>query len=157
MQIESEDKETFISLPKYKNCFVYMLLKENEVVYVGQTQNGLYRPLSHKDKDFDEIRISYCEPKDLDYYEDTYIKKYTPIYNKQLNYSLNWGLLRLKNLIQEETAFSKYTIPKLRKLLSLLSIKPFEDFYTKQLMITNEEKDIVMDFLTKDVNIWIWR
>ena len=60
------------------NCFIYFLLKQKEVVYVGQTTRGIARPLFHlsSNKVFDEIKIIYCEEKDLNDYECFFIEKY---------------------------------------------------------------------------------
>ena len=147
MDFDIKEQSDFITIPKYKNSFIYLLLKRNDVVYVGQTKQGLIRPLSHKDKDFDTIKIKYCDTDNLDFFEDFYIKKYKPIYNKQLNYSLNWGLKRVKNLIKEKTVYSKLTLPKLKKLLKKLNIEIYFDEYTRQNMISSLDKDIVLNFL----------
>lgn len=56
-----EDESMVITIPKYASNLVYFLLKDNEVVYVGQTTQGIVRPFSHRDKDFDEIKIIYCK------------------------------------------------------------------------------------------------
>lgn len=64
------------------------MISKNNVVYVGQTQHGISRPLSHNDKVFDEIKILYCNINDLDILEDFYIEKYKPKYNKSRNYNV---------------------------------------------------------------------
>ena len=72
-------------IPLIKGSLIYFLVKNNEVVYVGQTKNGLYRPFSHYNKDFDKVYVKKCRTVDLDVIEDYYILKYKPIYNKQIN------------------------------------------------------------------------
>lgn len=81
-----EEKED-ISLDANKNWMIYFLIKNNEVVYVGQTTQNLIRPFSHKDKDFDTVKIIYqAEDKELlNKNEEFYIKKYSPKYNKTFN------------------------------------------------------------------------
>lgn len=79
-----------------ESCFIYFLINDGEVVYVGQTSVGISRPLSHKDKVFNEIKLIYCELGDLDRLEDKYIKKYDPIYNKQPNMVMNISLTKAK-------------------------------------------------------------
>ena len=59
---------------EYGKTFIYFLCKDKEVIYVGQTKQGLYRPFSHTDKDFDEIMIYNCEEKELDNIENEYIE-----------------------------------------------------------------------------------
>ena len=54
-----EDESMVTTIPKCASNCVYFLLKDNEVVYVGQTAQGIVRLFSHRDKDFDEIKIIY--------------------------------------------------------------------------------------------------
>jgi predicted GIY-YIG superfamily endonuclease len=147
MNFDVKEQRDFITIPKYKNSFVYLLLKGNDVVYVGQTTQGISRPLSHKDKDFDTIKLKYCNPYNLDFFEDIYIKKYKPKYNKQLNYSLNWGLKRVRDLIRNETVYFDITLPKLKNVLKKLNIEVYFDEYTQQNMISSMDKDVLLDFL----------
>lgn len=98
-----DEHENVITVPRYNDVFIYFLIKSGEVVYVGQTKQGLTRPLSHRDKDFDEIKIMYCTENALDSLEDKYIQKYKPHYNKQSNYAMRWGLQRVRNEIRKAT------------------------------------------------------
>lgn len=60
---------------------IYMLIKKEEVVYIGQSKNIKKRIPNHYDKDFDAIAFAEC-PKDfLDEIEETMIKRYKPILN----------------------------------------------------------------------------
>ena len=70
-----------------KDYLIYFLLKENDVVYVGQTTRNLLRPFAHKDKIFDSVAIIYqAEDRELlNEVEEFYIKKYSPKYNKVFN------------------------------------------------------------------------
>ena len=147
-----EDEKSIITVPKYENCFVYFLLKNNEVVYIGQTKNGITRPLSHKNKDFDTIKIKYCDEKELDITEDEYIKKYKPIYNKQLNYAINWGLERVRNKVREYAEIPNYTIPRLRKLLNELKIVTQKDKYTGKEVITYDEYVSIIKYIQEVKN-----
>lgn len=141
-----EPNKSVITIPKYEKCFIYFLLKENEVVYVGQTTQGIIRPFAHKDKDFDEVKIIYCEPSELDITEDSYIQKYKPLYNKQNNYAVRWGLLRVRNCIRLKF-YPDYTIPKLKKLMKQLNIQPLKDCYNGKLTITFDEYKQIMEHL----------
>lgn len=123
--MEFEENNT-IEIVKYENIFIYFLLKDNIVVYVGQTKNGIFRPLSHKDKDYDNIRILYCKEEELDFLEDKYIVKYNPIYNKTYNLSVNYGLQRCKtklnNYFNNEFNGEKIHIPLIKKVINELGI-----------------------------------
>ena len=143
----AEDNKNVLTVPKYEDCFVYFLLKNSEVVYVGQTQHGLKRPLSHCDKDYDEIKILYCSVEELDFIEDTYIQKYKPIYNKQNNYGMRWGLKRVRDCIRKQTTLSNCTVPKLRKILKSLNIEPQKDYYTGNETISFNEYVNIIEYL----------
>lgn len=122
-----EETEGIITIPIYQNTFVYYLMKNNEVVYVGQTKKGLTRPLTHfKDKDFDEIKIQYCDAHDLDLLEDKMIKKYNPKYNVAINYSINYSLMRARNKIRERYNSDSFSLRKLKKAIEILDIKLYE-------------------------------
>ena len=63
--------------------FVYFLKKNDEIVYVGSTNNGFSRPLSHVGfKDFNGIEIIECNPSELLEIESYYICNIKPRYNK---------------------------------------------------------------------------
>lgn len=80
MKFEEKD---YIRIESINDTFVYFLLDGDEVVYVGQTRNGLSRIYAHKkNKKFDGACVIYCDSLNLDYMEDFYITKYKPKYNK---------------------------------------------------------------------------
>lgn len=68
--------------------FIYFLIKNEEVVYVGQTSKGvciLYQHLANKD--FDKVYILWVrDKKEMNKLKKFYILKYKPIYNKKYNY-----------------------------------------------------------------------
>ena len=143
----TESNKDIITLPKYKNCFVYFLIREDEVVYVGQTTHGITRPYSHSDKVFDEVKILYCDENMLDVTEDFYIEKYKPEYNKQRNYEVVWGLQRVRNNIRKTFEMPNYNIPKLKKFLKELNIPTRKDIYTGKDYITFKQYQFVMNYL----------
>ena len=69
-----------------KNIGCYILIRKNEVVYVGKSVNLLSRINTHLNeglKDFDDYDFIYCEKDELDKKESELIKKYNPEYNIQ--------------------------------------------------------------------------
>lgn len=145
--IFSEQDKNIITVPKYDNCFIYFLLQQKEVVYVGQTEHGIIRPLSHRDKDFDEIKILYCNPNELDILEDTYIQKYKPAYNKQNNYAIRWSLTRVRNCIRRQAGYEKYTVPRLKRVLKELNITAVKDCFNGKETISFDEYKAVIRHL----------
>ena len=65
--------------------FVYRLIKDNEIIYVGRTNSFIKRMQSHKlDKDFDKIEIlTFDNPIDMQIAELYFISKYKTILNKK--------------------------------------------------------------------------
>lgn len=117
----------FIEIPKYENCFVYFLIKNEEVVYVGQTQVGLSRPLHHKDKDYDKIVIYYCDCDKLDETEDYFITKYDPKYNKLQNTKIWCGKDKVKKMVHQATGNTKFNAWDLKRIIKILNISMFRN------------------------------
>ena len=69
----------------YKNmtgATIYVLFKQSEVVYVGQSINPYSRIGQHtKSKDFDHFRVMPCLKTRMTYWEDYLIYKHQPKYN----------------------------------------------------------------------------
>lgn len=143
--IFNENNSDFIDVPKYKNSFVYFLLDNNEVVYIGKTIQGLARPLSHTDKIFNSIKIMYCAEEDLDYYENIYILKYTPIYNKQVNYKANYSFSMVKDLIRKNTSLKKFNKTDFKKITKSLGINSC--VYYNVEIITVEEYEKIYNYI----------
>lgn len=143
----NEDDKKIITIKNIKESFIYFLIKDNNVVYVGQTQNGLFRPFSHHDKNFDKVKIILCESNELDIVEDLYIKKYKPIYNKQNNYKINFNLSRVRNIIRKKYNNQKFSIPALKKILFKLKITINEDYYTRHKTISFDDYVKVMEYM----------
>lgn len=122
-----EENDIAITLPQFKKEFIYFLIKNNIVVYVGQTKKqGIKRPLSHIDKNYDEIKIIYYDITDIDYMEDYYIKKYKPIYNKTISYSQNYTLLKVRNLLRKILNNNSITKATIKKYIKIYNINTFE-------------------------------
>lgn len=69
-----------------QNYYVYFLIKNEEIVYVGATVNFVRRLHQHKvDKDFDSFNyIRCCSDEEMNKLELEYIVKLKPKYNKSL-------------------------------------------------------------------------
>ena len=85
--------------------------------------------------------------KELDITEDEYIKKYNPVYNKKLNYAVNFGLGRVRNKIREYAEIPNYTIPRLRNLLNKLKITTIKDQYTGKEFITYDDYVFIIKYI----------
>ena len=129
-------REEFESL-----CGIYFLLKNKEVVYVGQTTNFHQRIGAHKEKDYDSYCFVKVEQNKLDKAQIENIMLYKPIYNKQLNnemISLESIKNRLKKLKVESKKHNK------RNIMNLIKNNDIEIFYFDRLMyIRNTDFDFL--------------
>lgn len=69
-------------VPYNAKCVVYLLIDNDEVVYVGKTEKGIRRIYQHIDKSFNKMQFIEVKKDELDFFEDLYIMKYQPKYNK---------------------------------------------------------------------------
>lgn len=117
-----------LQVPKCNQCFIYFLVKNNEVVYVGQTKNGLIRPLTHKDKEYDDIFVKYCDKKQLNDAENYYIIKYKPRYNRNIGNIIKLGLKKVACKIRGMFGWKDFDVEHARKLAKILNIKVETEF-----------------------------
>lgn len=86
--------------------FIYFLIKNNKVVYVGKSRENFGSRLSaHKEWfDFDSHAVLPIMRENIDEIEILYIEKYEPKYNKANNpkYSMNAANEKHKKLSKEE-------------------------------------------------------
>jgi len=66
------------------NYCIYFLIKEGKVIYIGQTKDLKTRLHGHKSKKYDSVRYIVCKPDMLNHYETRWIKKFLPVYNKDM-------------------------------------------------------------------------
>lgn len=133
--------ETF----KYKSRFIiYFLLRNDRVVYVGQSKRGIIRPLSYWEKDFDTVKVLYCTEKDLNALEDKYIAKYQPEYNKTISTATHYSMMRARNLIREQINNPDFHITHLKKIMKILDIQAVTMDY--KLHIKREDFEKVLGY-----------
>lgn len=125
------EESEYIDLTDTPTTFIYFLIQDNEVVYVGQTTRGLSRVYNHiQDKHFTKIYIIECDEDELDYWEDFYIFKYKPIYNKRPNFNCNFSIPRLVHKLNcaYKTGVFGYKVnkTKVKQMIKKLNISPHE-------------------------------
>ena len=123
MKFEEENYHAVENL----QSFIYFLISdepiENTVVYVGQSANGLHRPFTHKDKEFDKVYIMPCSQSDLNEVETMYIRKYKPKYNKNEGRGfINFYTAR--NKLRIALGNNSLTVWDIRKACTSLGIQP---------------------------------
>jgi len=79
---EVNDFKTYTITKNSEQKIIYLLMKDDIVVYVGQS-NSTSRPFQHTDKKWDKVKYIMIPTKyDLNFVEKVFIDKYKPEYNK---------------------------------------------------------------------------
>ena len=152
MIVKFEENECFrFDVPKISNSLVYFLLYNEEVVYVGQTVQGLVRPLSHKDKVFDSVAVISVPEDLLTAVEDYYISKYIPKYNKTMRMYL--PMLVARNRIREIIGNDSYTVRDVKRThLTTESVLPFSEMGMFISLKKNSKSYVCFCTVTMEVN-----
>lgn len=146
-----------LTIPYIPKVFIYFLLLNDEVVYVGKTTQGIVRPYSHKNKKFDEIKIIAVDEYFLNISEEYFIVKYKPIYNLDLREFVS--LERSRNIIRQYANDSSFSVRDLKSWLIKLGFgknifRPTENcisssaFWIVFQHICKENKAELPDFMT---------
>ena len=125
---------------------IYFLLNKGEVCYVGQSNRGMIRALTHyKDKEYDEIRVIVVNEELLDEKEAFYILKYTPKYNFSLPYYIS-----IKSIKQKlKTNYNiRVRIDKIQKYIKA-NIKNYY-YYNSGIYISPEDFEKCMEYFIKN-------
>ena len=87
-----------VELVKTNKYLVYLLFRDSQCVYVGQSKRGIVRVYDHlSDKDFNRITIVECSESELGNTEAMMIAKYKPLLNRGIppnNVMLSKGKLK---------------------------------------------------------------
>ena len=121
----------------------YFLIKNKEVVYIGKTEKGLFRPLSHKNKDYDVIKVMYVDELVLSLIEDLLICKYRPKYNLEINET--YSMLKTRNLLREAIGCDHFTVKDLKKIIKDLNIEVITNECGKDRIKINDVAKIVKE------------
>lgn len=68
----------------FRVCGIYFLIKNDEIVYIGQSVNIFGRLQGHSDKDYDSVAFVACPKSQLDILETLYILNYQPKLNGRM-------------------------------------------------------------------------
>lgn len=121
------EEDSYIDLTDIPRCFIYFLIDNEEVVYVGQTTNGLARIEVHRrDKQFDKVYTILCEPENLDHIENSYIMKYQPKYNKTPNMTESVSIKKVVTDINRRFGRYSTNTPKILKMLNVMNVTVFK-------------------------------
>lgn len=123
------NEENFTELKDEPLVFIYFLLQDDEVVYVGKTTRGYSRIIDHyhSAKIFNKVYYITCAEEDLDELENYYICKYNPKYNKTLNLKCYTSFSSAVTTLNQQylSNFNNYmTRRRLAKIVEYLNIKP---------------------------------
>lgn len=144
---ESEDGIIEFEMPQ--RSFIYFLIKDGEVAYVGKTKLGLGRPFQHSaDKVFDHVKILPCDESELDELECFYIAKYKPEFNRYMGAGAYYRLAVAKRMVRE-AGYGDYTIWALKKDVKRLGIE-LENFNGNTYISKNDLDEILRSHKRED-------
>lgn len=143
-----EEKGMITTFPNIDCSIIYFLIKDNEVVYVGQSSLGICRPFQHTTKDFDSVSILKCKNEELDYLESRFILKYKPKYNHSILNSYSYSYKKIRELIRKETHFTQFTLNDLKYIVKTFEV-PVETFEGVN-YITREDFEKILFFLNSN-------
>lgn len=102
---------------------IYFLIHENEIVYVGSSNNGLSRIYQHiKDKKFDAYSYIVVPSQYRAQTENDYIFKFNPKYNNLPNYEDMVSLKVLQKQLKDKKIQNIYYKRNLYKLFEKFEI-----------------------------------
>lgn len=138
-----------LKIGDYLKPSVYLLKKDNVVVYIGSSINGLYRALSHACvdpiKDFDEVELINCEANKLINLESELIIKYQPLYNSTIP---SPDFITLNRFRQKycRGQITDMTLPELKKKVKRAGITPKGSFNGKVYYRLKEIYEMVVGY-----------
>ena len=138
-------KEKIYEIPYNIKSAIYFLLKDDEIVYVGKTNNGFKRICQHYKKDFNKYIFIKTDKNELDYYEDFYIMKYQPKYNRYYTIKrigLKSSYRKLNSHIKTKLNYNEY-IEYLKN--NKIEISKFKNYF----VIKKDECEKIKDKLNK--------
>lgn len=126
-----------------KGSYVYFLTREDKIVYVGQTVNGLQRVYAHMfSKDFDGYHLIECEKENLDELESMYILKFAPKYNKGLNLPKEYIV---RDDIRKVLKIDGFLLNRIKKIYG---VKPIENkVNNKEYYVRKEIKEYLQKYI----------
>ncbi len=159
------EETDFLDKTNEPTTFVYFLLNDiNEVLYVGQTTQGMSRVYQHKqNKKWSRVYIIICEEKDLNRTESFYINKYEPIYNSA---GLCGHRIKVcdinKQLHIDFPTICDFTPEDIHKMLYAKHIKTYYIEDIEYILYKDYDQifDVFLDILhgdTQEDNIFYWR
>ncbi len=130
---QSNQKIYHVNIPEFipESAYIYFLYNDqDELVYIGQTQNVMSRIGNHK-KDKPEIKYAnfiYVDKHRLDEIEMELILKYWPKYNVTLPSNEKWISI---DAFQRQHLCLKGKKVKIRKTITSLNIMHTQRFYLR--------------------------
>jgi predicted GIY-YIG superfamily endonuclease len=83
MNTSDLSKEFILSsaVPFRQQCGIYFLIRDNKIIYIGQSVNIPARIVNHTKKNYTHIFCLECDESELDILERKYLQKFHPELN----------------------------------------------------------------------------
>jgi hypothetical protein len=137
-----------------RECFIYFLIRNNEIVYVGQTKQGIPRIFQHfNTKEYDSYSVCKCNEDELNELEAHYIIKLHPIYNsKTLPTNINYKSIHEIKKLFRINGFAFKRVIATYKLQAL-----FDHYYIVEdfaIAFNQAKKDNIIRYSPKENGDW---
>lgn len=84
-----EETGNVLTLDKTSKHFIYFLLQNGSVIFIGIVQNDFSEIYKHDNENYDAIKVLPCPAELLEAEESRLIEKYKPIYNREVWRKIN--------------------------------------------------------------------
>lgn len=117
------------ALERHKICGIYFLIRERNIVYVGQSQDIMARLSTHAngDKLFDSFNFVACDPAELSNLEAEYIVQLNPEYNLKLPINDKWMTLEMLRRYARSLGIGYAAI---KKFIESREIRSYSGYYS---------------------------
>lgn len=143
------DETDTIAFPMSDMSTIYFLLNDDEVVYIGSSESGVCNISTHADKIFNKVEVKFIPTGNLSETKSNLIKKYCPFYNRKLVDGYDIGMGGIKTKIQKKYNCKEFTLVYLKKIIKLLSIRPYE--YNGIIYVSKKDCDKITTFIDAEL------
>lgn len=143
-----EETRNITTVPNVCEPIIFCLLDNGEVVYVGQSKNGLRSAYQDTTRIFDSISFFACKEDELDKIQADMILKYQPKYNRTLPGKSYFSFRKTRELVRQETRFKTFSLFDLKKMIKEIGLTVYAFDGVSYIKAESFEK--ILCFLNED-------
>lgn len=117
-----EEDRNITTVPNVCKPIIFFLLDDGEVVYIGQSKNGLRSAYQDTTRVFDSVSFFTCEEDELDKIQADMILKYQPRYNRTLPGRIYFSFRKTRELVRQDPSFKTFSLFDLKKMIKKIGL-----------------------------------